>query len=192
MKTFRSLLQMSLDACGFLVLLTAALCIGLLVNQFRNHPLPLTYVAKAGRVGEAVQQIQFTAASAGAGAASPAASRPEAVAPQIISLDDFRQHVERKDGLILDARPEVFHRLGHIPGALSFPREDFAAAYAKMRSRFDGNKGQLILVYCSGISCEDSQMVADGLAKLGYRRIFIFKGGWDEWTGSNQPEEKAE
>jgi rhodanese-related sulfurtransferase len=188
MKTFP--IQICADAGGFALLLTGAVCIGLLANQFRDHQLPLVYVSKADRLEDAVKQIQAVPESARAALAET--EPPEAAAPQIISLDDFRQYVDKKEGLILDARPEIFHRLGHVPGALSFPREDFDAAYAKMRSRLESDKGQVLLVYCAGADCEDSQMVADGLAKLGYRRVFVFKGGWDEWEGAHLPEEKTE
>lgn len=190
MKASPFLNRVGADAGRFALLLTGAVCIGTLANQFRDHQLPLVYVSKAGRVENAVKQIQTIPESTPA--ASAGTELPEAAVPQVISLDDFQKDVESNEGLILDARPEIFHRLGHVPGALSFPREDFDAVYAKMRSRLDSDKGQLLLVYCSGASCEDSQMVADGLAKLGYRRVFVFKGGWDEWEGAHLPEEKAQ
>jgi len=190
MKLHPFLSKTCADAGGFALLLSGAVCIGLLVNQFRDHQLPLTYVSKAGRVEDAVKQIQVVSESRPETAQN--ATVQSAAPPQDISLDDFRQYVDKKDGLILDARPEIFHRLGHVPGALSFPREDFDAAYAKLRPVLEKDKTQPLLVYCAGGECEDSQMVADGLSKLGYRRVFVFKGGWDEWDAAHLPEEKTE
>jgi rhodanese-related sulfurtransferase len=178
------------DAGGFAMLLTGAACIGLLINQCRDHQLPLVYVSKKGRMEDAVKQIEVS--SDGTTDVSQATAVQDAIEPREISLDDFRQYVNKGDALILDARPEIFHRLGHVPGALSLPREDFDAAYAKLRSRLETDKGQSLLVYCSDAACEDSQMVADGLSKLGYRRVFVFKGGWDEWEAAHLPEEKTE
>jgi rhodanese-related sulfurtransferase len=202
------------DAGGFGLLATVALCGGLLLNQFRDRQLPLVYRSKAGRVAEAVRAIQNTenvvAARAEAGlpgaglpgaglpevalpeVALPAPALPEAPAPQPISLEDFREQVSEKRGLILDARPEIFYEIGHVPGAVSFPREEFDKAYLSLRSRLEPDRSQLLMVYCSGGDCEDSQMVADGLSKLGYRRIYVFKGGWGAWQQAHLPEEKSE
>jgi len=190
MKSSPFLSQVTADVGGFGLLLTGALCMGLLVNQFRDHQLPLVYASKAARMEDAGKQIQNSPERASAPDERDASA--EAATPQHISLDDFRRYVEKKEGLALDARPEIFHRLGHVPGALSFPREDFGGAYAKMCSRLEGDRKQLLLVYCSGASCEDSQMVADGLAKLGYRRVYVFKGGWDAWEEAHLPEERTQ
>ena len=181
--------RVATDAGGFALLLTVAAAIGLLVNQARDRQLPLVYVSKAGRLEEAVRQIQNPPETA---ARPPIEGMPEAAVPQLVSLEDFQRYVKEKKGLVLDARPEIFHRLGHVPGAISFPREDFDGAYARMRWRLESDRKQLLLVYCSGATCEDSQMVADGLAKLGYRRVYVFKGGWDDWEGAHLPEEKTE
>jgi rhodanese-related sulfurtransferase len=193
--------KIATDSGGFALLLTGAACAGLLINQIRDHQLPLVYLSKADRVADAVKQIENPIASvtpvetpilSNPASAQDIPATPEAATPQPISLDDFKGYVEKKEGLILDARPEIFHRLGHVPGALSFPREDFDGAFARLRTRLEKDKSQALLVYCSGGECEDSQMVADGLAKLGYRRVYVFKGGWDEWDGAHLPEEKAE
>jgi transposase len=40
--------------------------------------------------------------------------------------------VQEKRGLVLDARVEVYHRLGHVPGALSLPIQFFELGYAKL------------------------------------------------------------
>jgi predicted sulfurtransferase len=190
MKCSPFLRQVTADIGGFILLLTGAVCVGLLVNQFCDHQLPLVYASKAVRVEDEVKQTQGIPESISVPDEGDALGK--AATPQHISLDNFRRYVERKEGLVMDARPEIFHRLGHVPGALSFPREDFGGAYAKLRSRLETNKKQVLLVYCSDASCEDSQMVADGLTKLGYQRVFVFKGGWAEWTEANLPEEKTE
>ena len=53
-----------------------------------------------------------------------------------------------KGALFLDARPLDFYKMGHIPGALPLPLEDFKTAFAHLeptlRQRFD------IVVYCAG------------------------------------------
>lgn len=175
------------DLIGFCLLATASVCLGLLINQFRDHRLPLIYTTKQQRLEESV--IQITAVDATT--PTPASTIPQAVAdnPRVIGLNEFHEDAESKKIIVLDARPEIFHRFGHVPGAISFPREDFENSYSKYRSLLEADKNQTVAVYCSSASCEDSDMVASALVKLGYGHVLVFKGGWDEWSGAGLPRE---
>lgn len=167
------------DVVSFWIMATVSLCLGLLLNQFRDKPLSLIYQTKAERLQMAVSRIESN-------------RQAPAELSGNLSLDDMRSFVEERRGVILDARPEVFHRLGHIPGALSLPRDDFENAYNKLKSRLERNKNASLIVYCSGSSCEDSMLVQEALAKLGYAHVAIFHGGWGEWNGAGFPEEKTQ
>jgi rhodanese-related sulfurtransferase len=125
-------------------------------------------------------------------AAADGTQQPLAALPASLSLNEFQAFAATKRGLVLDARPEIFHRLGHVPGAVSFPREAFEASYAKLKPQLETNKSQSLAVYCSGISCEDSLMVQKALVNLGYTHVSVFRGGWDEWTEAGLPVEKAQ
>jgi rhodanese-related sulfurtransferase len=89
----------------------------------------------------------------------------------------------------LDARPEIFYRLGHVPGALSLARDDFENAYAQLKERLEKDKNQPLIIYCSNSSCEDSHLVQSALLKLGYVNVAVFSGGWATWTQEKLPEE---
>ncbi len=162
---------------------TTSLCVGLLLNQFRDKPLPLVYQSKQERLEQAVSRI----------AASEAPKHNSATGPfsQNLSLDEFRVFVKEKRGLVLDVRPEIFHRLGHVPGALSLPREDFEKSYARLKSKLETDKNQPIVLYCPGGSCDDSELVQKGLVRLGYTQVVVFRGGWTAWTQAGLPEEKT-
>jgi len=179
MKNQGALAELGKDLVGLWLLATASICIALVVNQLRDHPLSLIYATKAQRMDVAVVKVAPTVL--------PAVEQSDH--PQIISMPEFRELAENKKALILDARPEIFHRLGHVPGALSLPREDFENGYSKYKSLLEPNKDQPIAVYCSESNCEDSSMVADALVKLGYHRVMVFKGGWGEWTAAKLPQE---
>lgn len=167
------------------LLATGALCLALLFNQYRTEPLPLTYESKAERLKSAVTRIEAEVAEV---EVSPAAE-PEQSLSEFVSLDEFSKIVKEKKILILDARPEIFHRLGHIPGALSLPRDDFENAYMALKETLESRKTQPVVVYCSGSSCEDSHLVKSSLEALGFTQISVFKGGWSEWTQAGKPEE---
>lgn len=90
------------------VLASAALGAGLLINQCRAQPLPMMYRSKAERLQLAVAKLAV------AKTVDTALLQPSL--PHDISLDDFRVFVAGKYGVILDARPEVFYRLGMCRG----------------------------------------------------------------------------
>lgn len=175
MNFSRKLLQA--DFLAVWVIATTSLCVGLLINQFRDKPLALVYQSKEQRVMVAVEQI----------ASTPQLSKTTDV-PEYMGLEEFRVLVESKGALVLDARPEIFHRLGHVPGALSLPRDDFEASFALHRDRLEADTGALIVIYCSGSSCEDSDLVRKALHRLGFTRVSVFKGGWSAWTSAGLPE----
>lgn len=162
---------------------TTAICLGLLLNQFRDVPMTLVYQGKEQRLQAAVERL----------ASAPARAKPPttqvADLPEFLSLEKFSEFVQQGTALVVDARPEIFHRLGHVPGAISLPRDDFEIAYTGLRETLEADKTRTIVLYCSGASCEDSGLVKDSLLALGFTRIAIFKGGWSEWTAAGKPEE---
>jgi rhodanese-related sulfurtransferase len=180
--------QLGRDLAGFGVLSVMALLAGLAINQLHDKPLPLVYQTKTERMEHAIEKIVNDSTNQPPSATAPV--QKPAIA--IVTLDEFKRLVESKETLVLDARPEVFHRLGHVPGALSLPRADFEAGYARLKSRLEKDKNQTIAVYCSDSDCQDSEMVANALVQLDYRRVSLFKGGWADWTGAHLPEEKTE
>ena len=40
---------------------------------------------------------------------------------------------------------------------------------------------KIIVVYCTGGSCDASHRVASDLKAIGYTRVFLYSGGWDDW-----------
>ena len=159
------------DAAFFLLLATVSLCVGLLINQFRDKPLPLVYQTKEERLQQSVRKLVE---------ARTTEAKPVVDLPEILSLEEFAGFVENKRGVVLDARPEIFHRLGHVPGALSLPREDFENAYPALRPKLETDFSQTIVIYCASVRCEDAELVKKALAALGFTRLSIFKGGWTE------------
>lgn len=113
-------------------------------------------------------------------------------APEQVSFAEFTRYVEEKKIVILDARPEIFHRLGHVPGALTLPRDDFENGYLMLKKRLESDLTQQIIVYCGDASCADASLVKKGLNSLGYGNVAIFTGGWRAWTESGKESEGSE
>ena len=74
--------------------------------------------------------------------------------------------------------------MGHIPGAVPLPEEDFDRAFAalepRLRSNFD------IVVYCSGYGCEASHIVSHKLKEKGIQAAILIDG-WPAWQEAGYP-----
>lgn len=155
--------------------LSVACAAGVVLNSLRDEPASLVYSDSGQR---------FEAGVARLGAASDVA----ASGADPVDLAGLRTVMRGAETVLLDARPEIFHRLGHIPGAVSLPREEFEALYPRLRESLQ--RGNPLIVYCANPSCQDGGMVAAALRRLGHRRVLLFTGGWQAWTAAGLPEEK--
>lgn len=83
---------------------------------------------------------------------------------------------------IIDARSEMDFAMGHIPGAMSFPSglegDDFAAKAAMVSHNFP------VLIYCDGLACGKSLIVAQKLLGMGFRYVLVYTEGIDGWLGA--------
>lgn len=164
------------DVIGAWILLAVSLFGGVALNQIRPQPLPLVYSSPEARLHETVGKGDH-------------ASNPPILGEGDVDLDEMQKISSTRAALILDARPEVFYRLGHIPSALSLPRDDFENRYRAIQSVLQANRQKVVVVYCAGTDCRDSQMVGDALQRLGYSHVRLFRGGWGDWEAGNLPEE---
>jgi rhodanese-related sulfurtransferase len=93
-----------------------------------------------------------------------------------------------KGHLFLDARPVDFYPLGHIAGALPLPEDDFDRTFAKLEPRLRATLD--IVVYCSGLGCDASHLVAHKLKEHGIQAA-IMPGGMPDWTDAGHPTRKG-
>jgi rhodanese-related sulfurtransferase len=89
-----------------------------------------------------------------------------------------------KGALFLDARPEPFYRMEHIPGAYSLPEEDFDAAFSRLEPRLRSSLD--VVVYCAGFGCEASHIVARKLKAKGIPAVVLHEG-WPAWQEAHYP-----
>ncbi len=87
--------------------------------------------------------------------------------------------------LFLDARPEAFYNMAHIPGSLPLPEEDFDRAFARLEPRLRGSLD--VVVYCAGFGCEASHIVARKLKERGIPAA-ILHDGWPAWQDAHYAE----
>ncbi len=89
--------------------------------------------------------------------------------------------------IFVDARDDEHYQAGHIPGAYQLDHyhpENYLAVVLPVCQ-----VAQQIVVYCKGGSCEDSEQTAIFLRDAGVPkdRLFVYAGGFDEWTANRLP-----
>jgi len=89
----------------------------------------------------------------------------------------------------VDARAKDFYLYdGHITGAISLPVLEFDSVFPLVKDRLPSYEEEIVC-YCSGFGCEESTELARHLAEVGYRRVYVYKGGWPEWSDAGLPSE---
>ena len=89
------------------------------------------------------------------------------------------------DVLFVDARDEGYFEAGHIKGAMKniFLYELIFNIEEKQ------NKDTPLVVYCGDPGCGDSEQLAYDLKDSGFTKLYVFKGGWLEWSKAGYPSE---
>jgi len=177
----------------FLVLSVLSTVVGLAANAFREKPLPFVYKDKAARLEDGVERIKSgrellapvnpEKAEASREFLPPAQSNRELKAPcHLLDYEAMKEIVENGEALVLDARPPLFYRLGHIPNSLSLPRDEFEEGYKAIKETLEADKNCPLVIYCANSTCDDSKLLEAALKRLGYAHISIYLGGWQEWN----------
>lgn len=105
-----------------------------------------------------------------------------------IHIDTAKLLLENPKVLFLDARPHNVWKRGRIPGAISFPEESYDSLAKAFKDSVPLDRP--LVTYCSGEECRASDMLAQRLQKDGYKFIYLFFGGWVEWSQANERVEK--
>ncbi len=173
------------DLACLTLLAAVSLAVGVWVNGTRLHPLPWSYRSPAQRLQELVLNLQASATPGTAGTPlAVTASTP-------VDLEAFQAFVSQGKGTVIDARAAEFYQQGHVPGALSLPRETFAADYMRVKGRLESRRAGGIIVYCSEADCPDAATIAGVLARLSYEHVRVYPGGWEEWSHAGLPVEST-
>lgn len=97
----------------------------------------------------------------------------------LVDYDFVLRAANEQDHILLDARPADDYNEGHIRGAFSLLASD----------ELDDQdifpvlvKDDALLIYCSGIECDESMMLAISLREHGFTNLVIYSGGWSEWS----------
>ena len=86
--------------------------------------------------------------------------------------------------VVIDSRKKTEYSKGHIEGAVNILNTVMQPEELEMIAP---DKTKAILFYCNGTRCLRSSDAASKALDWGYKNIFWFRGGWNEWTEKRLP-----
>jgi rhodanese-related sulfurtransferase len=170
--------------CGvaFLLLLTA---FGLVSCAVPVAPAQPTVKAPAAAQPRSLPPRRITAV------ATPPPQRPAGMGKLTrIALGDFFAKQQAGTALTFDVRPAFFYRLGHVPGAISWPKNQYEASLSGHLVEIDTATaaGKTVVLYCTDLACPDARTVGTRLAERGLS-VTLLEGGWEAWKSGELPTE---
>jgi rhodanese-related sulfurtransferase len=109
--------------------------------------------------------------------------------PPFISLDEAAALYQSDNVLFIDSRDPEDYRAGRIKNAVNLP-------FDSLEDHWDGTipsipKDRTLVIYCSGTECELSLLLAREFVYRGYKKVYVFFGGWREWEKARLPVERG-
>lgn len=107
--------------------------------------------------------------------------------PKAITLEQAYT-LFNKDVKFVDSRDEADYIIGHITNSINIPFDDFDNHKQKLEKL---SKEKPLVIYCAGTDCDLSHLLANLLFEQGYKQVYVFFGGWNEWLNASYPTEKS-
>jgi rhodanese-related sulfurtransferase len=123
--------------------------------------------------GKAAENSGVAGAAQNSGVGAPAS--PKALD---IRFDQLEKLLANPEVLLIDARPAHEFEQGHISGAINIFTPDFEQSIHRIIGL---PREKPIVAYCGGGACELSHELAEHLTRMGFQRVFVYVGGWNEW-----------
>ena len=91
---------------------------------------------------------------------------------------------EYDDLVIIDARKAEDREKGYIEGSLGIPDTE---TNPSVLSKNLATKNTPVIFYCNGPKCGRSVKSSKMAVKEGYKNVYWFRGGWEEWSTKGLP-----
>lgn len=90
----------------------------------------------------------------------------------------------RDDLVIIDSRISGDRKQGYLEGSVSLPDGDTNCDAIAKRVP---SRATPVLFYCNGVRCNRSGRAVAAAVACGYRNIYWFRGGFEEWVSKGYP-----
>lgn len=102
-----------------------------------------------------------------------------------ISAEQLIDLVDEFDNLvIIDSRIDKDRAAGHIEGSFSLP--DIKTTPESLSTAIP-SKETPVAFYCNGVKCGRSVKASTMAVNEGYKNVYWFRGGWEEWIQKGLP-----
>ena len=88
---------------------------------------------------------------------------------------ELKNFMEKGGVKVIDVRDEADYKIGHIPGAISIPKEMIDKNLDKL------SKDEINIVYCYNQQCHFGDSACLNIAQYGYP-VMLMEGGFDVWV----------
>jgi rhodanese-related sulfurtransferase len=176
-----------------LVVALVGFCAALTANHFSPKGIKLTrdYFPISHATTETVAPQRVEAGPAEQGNLEARLRARNLVTVSLAQVQELYQDPRRELELVIfvDARNRRYYEEGHIPGALHldhfYPDQSLAEVLPVAMT------AEVVVVYCNGGDCEDSEFVAVFLQEAGVPsdRLRVYLGGMSEWRDQGLPVE---
>jgi len=167
------------DLFGGLLIMAGALGIGIFHNSVRGEKLQLLPNALPAKI--------IKTQSADPADHSDTSSITDG---ETMTAEKAKSLLDGGAVVFIDSRSEKAFNDGHISGAINIPYDKFLDYYDNLSSTVSTD--QTIICYCWGPDCDFSDNLASELAMMGYERVTVFKGGWEQWIEKGYPVETSD
>jgi len=123
--------------------------------------------------------------------AAPVSSEPKAVtrdnikgAMTVTAEESIKLIISNPELVIIDARKQIEYIKGHIEGSINMLNTDMTL---ESLAPFIAEMDTAILFYCNGPRCQRSSDAVTKALSWGYKNVFWFRGGWEEWQEKRFP-----
>jgi rhodanese-related sulfurtransferase len=104
-----------------------------------------------------------------------------------ITLNRLQTELDGGNVTLVEALAPLYYEDAHLPGAINIPHDRVDELAPKLLP----DKDARIVVYCANGPCQNSEIAATRLAKLGYTSVVDYHEGKAEWIAAGLPVERS-
>ncbi len=104
----------------------------------------------------------------------------------VLNLTGAKEKFDR-GAIFIDARSNEEFKKGRIKFSFNIPSGNEEKFWEEFSQFCPPGSNEEIVVYCDGKDCHASLNVAKFLKDKGYKKVYIFTGGWNEWMEKGYP-----
>jgi rhodanese-related sulfurtransferase len=104
-----------------------------------------------------------------------------------ITREALKGMIDRNEDFILvDVLSPECYEEEHIPRSINIPLEDIENKAKELLK-----DGKEIVVYCGSFQCNMSSLAAEKLTEIGYKNVYDYEGGLQDWKDAELPLESS-